>query len=192
MGFSRVIENDINSAREQKGITKFLNTKFLDLDPSTNLVSAFYKYEVNKFILENSQKNHTSPLISYDENEFNIPDFSIKNILDESKNFATNTQRWKGHVISIKPNNFLAKLFDLNDPSTHEYCLFEKKIISPDDVELLAVGAVFYLSVGFFMEKGQVEKKSLVRFQRLVSWTKEDYDSSIDRAEDLLNTLNWD
>lgn len=121
---------------------------------------------------------------------FTKPIFSEKRV-NLFKNYSSQTQRWIGHVIEIKDKIFLAKLEDLNQPSTYEIGEFDISDISIEDKEMFKIGAVFYWSVGLTYRKGQAIKESLLRFQRLYKWTESDYDKSTDRALYLFKNLKW-
>ncbi len=101
------------------------------------------------------------------------------------------TQKWLGHVTEIKSDEFIAELKDLTNPGTIEIGEFEINEISAEDKELLTIGSAFYWSVGYAVEKGQVKKESIIRFQRIY-WEQDELDSAFDRARILEENLNWD
>lgn len=109
---------------------------------------------------------------------FELP--KIPNFLDNvnSKKFSKRIQSWKGVIISYTDKTFSAKLYDLNAGGTFEIGEFEKEDISPDDLSLLSDGAIFYWSVGHYMENGQSVKRSDIRFQRLITLDENDIDNT--------------
>jgi hypothetical protein len=123
---------------------------------------------------------------------FLLPAISPPYLILESKSYFTGAQKWIGHVTSISKHTFKAQLNDLNNPTTYEVGEFELNEIPPQDMELLSLGAAFYWSVGQANMNGQVEKKSLIRFQRMKPWSVTDYDNALDKADLLFNELNWD
>lgn len=122
---------------------------------------------------------------------FFLPVISPPYLILESKSYFTGAQRWIGHVTLITKQTFKAQLNDLNDPSTYEIGEFELSEVPPEDKELLSIGAAFYWSVGQANMNGQVEKKSLIRFQRMQPWSNIDYDNALNNADILFNELNW-
>lgn len=122
---------------------------------------------------------------------FKAPDVTRSFSATESKNSFPNAQRWVGHVNEITAKTFFAELKDLNDPTTYEVGEFDIKEVSLDDRELLSIGAIFYWSIGLANYNGQVEKKSLIRFQRVTNYTSQHYDSVADKAQELFDNLNW-
>lgn len=106
--------------------------------------------------------------------------------------FTRNTQQWIGHVIEIKGNYFKAKLEDYSRPGTFEIGNFNINQDAFDEREMVKLGAVFYLSVGYNISKGTYAKQKLIRFQRLVNWTEEEYNAALDRADDLNSNIKWE
>jgi len=123
---------------------------------------------------------------------FFLPAISPPYLILESKSYFTGAQKWIGHVTTINEHTFNAQLNDLNDPTTYEIGEFDLNEVPPEDMELLSVGAAFYWSVGKANMNGQVEKKSLIRFQRMKPWSATDYDDALDKADTLFKELNWD
>ncbi|GEM_PF-5989341 len=80
--------------------------------------------------------------------------------------FPNRMQRWKGQVIEIQEKTFKAKLDDLTNLGTYEIGIFDLRDVS-DELELVRIGAVFYFSIGYDLNKGQIQKVSILRFQRI-------------------------
>lgn len=132
------------------------------------------------------------------ENDFSkvnlINSFSDITLIPRN-NYLKKSQRWKCIVVQIEGEVFKARLEDLtsdDDDSTYEIADFSTEEVSPSDLELLSIGAVFYWSVGYEMNNGQISKQSIIRFQRLVKWSEDEFDEAIDRAKTLSENLLWD
>jgi hypothetical protein len=108
------------------------------------------------------------------------------------KSYYGLAQHWIGIVESIEQNSFVAKLEDKTNQGTYEIATFEISEVSQSDRPLLSKGAIFYWSVGFATENGQIEKRSLLRFKRSVDFTDEDLDVVNDRAKYYNNSINWE
>jgi len=158
--FDHEISNMINTIKEE-------NSK------SSGETEFFSSFEMNK-----NKKDH---------------DFPYSFIRDNStflKNYSTSLQSWKGNVTAINNGNFEAELQDLTLKGTYETASFDIREVSPDDKELVKIGAAFYWNIGYKMYKGQISKESVLRFQRIIDWTEEEYDSAIDKAEEYYDLLN--
>jgi hypothetical protein len=119
-----------------------------------------------------------------ERDNFNLHDVKHHyNLFKDSQNYSRKTQRWQGHILELKNDNktFVAKLEDLSNPSsTNEILEFEVGEVSPDEIELVKVGAIFYWSIGTVMTNGQIKKQSILRFKRVASWTMAEFDSAAD------------
>ena len=102
------------------------------------------------------------------------------------------SQNWIGFVEEITQDEFRAKLIDESSPETYEVASFDKEEVSPNDRDFLKPGAVFYWSVGFENNNGQISKKSLIRFKRSVDFTRDDVDEIADQSSELMNSIIWD
>ena len=100
----------------------------------------------------------------------------------ESSSYFLSIQKWRGYVTNLTPEGFEARLEDLSSGGTDEVGEFERREVSPGDKELLQLGSVFYWSIGYAYNGTQVEKKSVIRFQRLNGWSEEEYDRAIDKG----------
>lgn len=107
-------------------------------------------------------------------------------------NYSTTLQKWQGYVkqVDYDEGKFEAILNDMTEGGTNEIAEFDFNDVSPDDRKLIQDGAVFYWSIGYSNHNGQTKKESLLRFQRVVEWSEEDYDIASDRASDLNENLN--
>lgn len=107
-----------------------------------------------------------------------FPEFQLKFDLINAKKFSKRVQNWQGIVLEINESTFSARLIDLTNKGTHEIAEFEMDDISPEDLSLLSEGAIFYWSVGHYMENGQSVKRSDIRFQRLITLDTEDIEET--------------
>jgi len=123
--------------------------------------------------------------------EFVSPKFADDYSVFDSRKYFLEAQKWIGHVEQIKNKTFIAKLTDLTNTTTYEMGEFDFDEISPEDMELVKIGATFYWSLGRSNNNGQIEKKSILRFQRVKNWEEEDYDRVLDRAEEKMQKLEW-
>jgi len=99
-------------------------------------------------------------------------------------------QKWRGSVISVFNDSFLARLEDLKKDSADEEAEIFLAEVSDEDLELVIPGAVFYWTIGYQVDpSGQRRRSSIIRFRRLPVWTQSDLDSATDRAERALTAL---
>lgn len=83
-------------------------------------------------------------------------------------------QQWEGTVTELAEGEFTAELRDLTDPTNYrEEAAFGLDDVSPDDLSLLALGAVFRWSIGYRTSAaGQRERVSQLRFVRIPGWRR--------------------
>jgi hypothetical protein len=98
-------------------------------------------------------------------------------------------QKWEGRVEEIDAANevFSADLRALTPPeAARESADLGFDLVSVDDQPLLRVGAVFYLSIGYRIERGGTRYRSVnVRFRRLPAWTTRDLEAADAHFEEL-------
>lgn len=93
-------------------------------------------------------------------------------------------ESWIGKVLSIDRENNLFEASLSSEGSPDEVGDFTISEISPDDFELLHVGAVFYWSVGQAVNKsGRISNESTIRFRRLQHWSRKTLERSKKEAE---------
>ncbi|MDZ4796875.1 MAG: hypothetical protein SGI92_01830 [Bryobacteraceae bacterium] len=87
----------------------------------------------------------------------------------ESKWKVLVLQRWVGRVERIEDDNFVAVLSDATNPTNApEEVELDSVEVSPSDLPLLVVGAIFYWAIGYCdTPGGQRERVSTLRFARL-------------------------
>ena len=107
----------------------------------------------------------------------------------DKNNYTTSLQRWKGYVVEVNDETFSAKLEDLSNEGTHEIGSFEIDEVHPDDRSLIEKGAIFYWSIVYEMDRGQVIKGSKIRFQRIVNWSVKNYDMAADFATHIKESI---
>lgn len=109
----------------------------------------------------------------------------------KNNNYFKKVQKWIGVVEKITNNQFEAKLIDKTNIGSYEMATFDEEEISPSDKDLYSIGAVFYWSVGYISENGQISKKSLLRFKRSIEWDENVLNNIIDKADSLAKNINW-
>ncbi len=101
-------------------------------------------------------------------------------------------QKWEGYVLEVNEIVFKAHLADLNlnDPDEETELPIEE--VSPEDIDLLKPGAIFYWSIGYFDKlSGQRQRYSELRFQRIPKWSKEELKIVKNKADELNKQLKW-
>ena len=127
----------------------------------------------------------------YDKINFDFPVLDTKR-KPSYKDYIKESQNWIGYITELSPNRFTAKLIDKKDPSTYEVAQFDVKEVSAGDAELIKVGALFYWSVGYANQRGQISKYSLIRFKRGIDFSLDDIDSITDKANEMSENIIWD
>lgn len=123
--------------------------------------------------------------------DFGLPKVDKYYDIYNSKRFSKKIQNWKGVVIQISENSFKAKLEDLSAGGTYEIGEFDYDDVSPDDTPLLLIGAIFYWSVGHYMENGQSVKRSDIRFQRLITLDENDIENVKSMIESKYSNIKY-
>lgn len=85
-------------------------------------------------------------------------------------------QKWECVVDKVKGKNFTAITRDLSTPGNpDERVTLAFADVNDEDRHLVVAGAVFYWSIGYAVSPaGQRTRSSLIRFRRLLRWTKKD------------------
>lgn len=92
-------------------------------------------------------------------------------------------QEWEGVVERIEGDIFVARLRDMTADEVYPGEIAELPVadVSEDDRELLRVGAVFYMTVGYYVwADGRRERFGRVVFRRLTGWPA----SALERARE--------
>ena len=101
-------------------------------------------------------------------------------------------QDWEGVVESIQDDIFIVRLRDMtaNEVYPGEIAELPVRDISEDDLELLQVGAVFYMTVGYHVwASGRRERFGRIVFRRLPGWTASTLERARERARRITRFL---
>lgn len=129
------------------------------------------------------------------KNAMPILDFPVlKQSYDIAKKntYSKKVQSWRGVVTEVHENYFKARLEDITNGGTDEMGEFDIIEVAPDDLEFLKKGGVFYWSVGLYMEHGQIERKSNIRFQRLILLDEEEINKTVDNVATKYGNLKFE
>ena len=96
---------------------------------------------------------------------------------------------WECTVVRVETTTFLATLRSLRDESeTEKEAEIPLDEVTPDDLELLQPGAVFYWTIGYDISPGGTRRRaSEIKFRRLPSWTKGDIARLDEHANELFD-----
>jgi len=171
------------------------NIRITEIRESLN-VNKTFSYLINTLKDDDSNKiKYSTDKIPLEPDNVAIADQRVQylgeNKIQESRNYYTQTQKWLGTIIQIDNDGFLAKLEDLTNGGNYEVADFLFSEVSKDDKSLIALGNVFYWSVGYANDKGQVKKESIIRFQRLPKWTTIEMDEVFDKVKKQNTTSEW-
>jgi len=130
------------------------------------------------------------------EQTVNIGEFSPPIIkfpsISHRRNHMVSLQKWQGYVLKVTDNSLLVRLVDLSKNGGDEEAEIPIEEISDDDKDLIRPGAIFYWSIGYLDSySGQRSRVSVIRFQRLPSWSKEEIDAAKREAEHLQEAITW-
>ena len=94
-------------------------------------------------------------------------------------------QQFEGTVIALGDDEFTARLVDRTNPeNAPEVGEFSTDDVSEGDRELLALGAVFYFSLGYRIAPwGQRDRVATIKFRRLPAWSKREIEAASAQAE---------
>jgi hypothetical protein len=100
-------------------------------------------------------------------------------------------QKFEGTVQSVQGDSFVARLVDKTNSVPEEEAEIPLAEIMPGDRELVKPGAVFYWVIGYRREEhGQLSRSSMIRFQRLPSWSPAEVERAKKAAETFLSFLD--
>jgi len=98
--------------------------------------------------------------------------------------------KWRGVVLKIYEDCFLCRLVDQDGNSPDEEAEILLSEISDEDLQLIAIGAVFYWSIGYQTNpSGSRTRFSIIRFRRLPVWRSEELSEAQKKAEKTLIAL---
>lgn len=102
-------------------------------------------------------------------------------------------QKFEGTVASVSGDSFVARLVDKTNPGPEEEAEIPLAEVMPGDRELVRPGAVFYWVMGYRRAvHGQLSRSSVIRFQRLPSWSSADVERARRAADTFLSFLDLD
>lgn len=88
------------------------------------------------------------------------------------------------------PSTFGAVVVALRGLPTEELVEFDLDEITPDDIQMVVPGAVFYWSIGYREERsGERSRSSIIRFRRLPAWSPGDIERNDHRVAELKTKL---
>lgn len=160
------------------------------LDPK-GIISCFRDDEEDSIVVnieENIEKlsNQTIKL-----GQFSAPVIKFPDIITRS-NHMISLQKWQGYVIKVLNGFLLVRLIDLTQKGPDEEAEIPIEEISEDDAELIKPGAIFYWNIGYLDSfTGQRTRFSVIRFQRLPVWSKEELNAARREGERLEDIIEW-
>lgn len=123
--------------------------------------------------------------------EFSSPIIKFPSISHRHSHMVS-LQKWQGYVLKVTDSSLFVRLIDLTHKGPDEEAEIPIEEISEDDRELIKPGAIFYWSIGYLDSySGQRSRVSVIRFQRLPSWSKEEIDAAKREAERLQQIVDW-
>ena len=101
-------------------------------------------------------------------------------------------QAWEGVVTAVAENSFAVRLIDLMSDMPEEEADVSLDEVSDDERQLVKVGAVFLLHVGYATsEGGQRSRTAILRFRRLPVWTDSELATAGQVAQEQAQTIRW-
>ena len=87
-------------------------------------------------------------------------------------------QKWKGYVTEVGQDTFHARLIPLlgEGPDLHAEIWIEE--MEEEDRAFIEPGAIFYWSIGYLDRPSGRQRTSIIRFQRLPTWTKRELEAA--------------
>ena len=102
-------------------------------------------------------------------------------------------QKFEGTVLSVTCDSFVARLVDKSKRGPEEEAEIPLAEVMPGDHELVKPGAMFYWVIGYERKvHGQLSRSSVIRFQRVPSWSPSDVEQAKKAAETFLSFLDLD
>ena len=100
-------------------------------------------------------------------------------------------QKWEGRVLEVGDTTFSAVVVGIKD-ATEEEAEFDLEEVSPDDIDMVEPGAVFYWSIGYRTDpSGERSRCSVLVFRRLPAWSARDLELARQGAQTLRDRLGW-
>lgn len=162
------------------------NFYYEKLNERMDLVSSIEDYQYSPKFLENDFNTDFSKYLKY----------YVPNKKDyfyyTNKIFAKEVKVHKGYVTKINEDTFEARIYNSDLQGTYELAEFDLKDVDNDDNSLFSLGAIFYWTFGYYSVNGQIEKKSKIRFQRLVQLDSDEFEDVMNKVDELNDELNWE
>jgi hypothetical protein len=99
-------------------------------------------------------------------------------------------QKWRGVVLQVREDCFLARLEDIKSTEDDEEAEILLQEISEEDFPLLKPGSVFYWNIGYHTDPaGQRKRSSLIRFRRIPVWTIKEIEEAKNKAGQYKNVF---
>ena len=102
-------------------------------------------------------------------------------------------QEWEGHVLEIRPTDFLARLVDLTTSACHagEEAEIPRAELSDEDNARMRKGSIFRWVIGYERSPAGTKKRvSQIVFRDLPAVTRNDFHRSEVWARDMVRSLN--
>ena len=96
-------------------------------------------------------------------------------------------QKWEGYVLDVGTEVFRARLVRIVGEGPDQEAEIYIEEVDPDDRELLKPGAVFYWTLGYLDRPSGRRREAILRFRRLLHWTKAEKDATRQEAKNLEN-----
>lgn len=121
-----------------------------------------------------------------DDPQVDSPQFAPR-YLKQLKGSYQLLQLWEGRVTEISDDTFYAIISDkTNTELPDEIVSLDIEEITPSDLNLLTLGAIFYWSISYADLPGRGRKKeSKIRFRRLPGWTQKEINKAINTGAEL-------
>ncbi len=112
--------------------------------------------------------------------------------IQPSRVYATILQNWEGYVLEVGQETFTARLITKQGDNVGEEFVAEIYLdeIDAEDRLLLAAGAVFYWSIGYYERPSGRMRFSSIRMRRLPQWSAADLARAQKTAEELSRLLD--
>lgn len=112
--------------------------------------------------------------------------------IQPSRVYATILQKWEGYVLAVGEGTFSARLMTKQGDNAGEEFVAEIYLdeIDAEDRLLLAPGAVFYWSIGYYERPSGRMRFSSIRMRRLPQWSAADLARAQKTAEELSRLLD--
>lgn len=100
------------------------------------------------------------------------------------KEYFRALQKWKGVVVEVRQDTFLAQIVSIDENSSQEAEIYIEEV-GQEDQALIEPGAVFYWTIGYLNKASGTLRASIIRFRRLPTWTKRELEAADAKANEL-------